>query len=300
MRSTPCAPGAPALPARWRKAGRRGYKRRVPECHLHLISDSTGETANAVARAALAQFESVQPVEHSWALVRTPRQVDRVLAAIRRNPGIVLYTLVEPGLSAALERGCRELGVACIDVLGRVLAGFARALGAEGGHSPGRQHLLDDEYYRRIDAMQFVLAHDDGQSLDGIGAADVIVVGVSRVSKSPTCMYLANRGVKAANVPWVAGAPFPEDRIARAGPLAVGLTASPDRIVQLRRNRLRGLGDGNNPYADPRAVRAEVAEARKLFARRGWPVIDVSRRSIEETAAAILQCLRDRQEAAET
>ncbi len=268
----------------------------VPVCHLHLISDSTGETANAVARAALAQFERVEPVEHSWALVRTAGQIDRVLGAIRRNPGIVLYTLVEPDLSAALERGCRDLGVACIDVLGRTMAEFARALGAEGGHSPGRQHLLDDEYYRRIDAMQFVLAHDDGQSLDGIGAADVIVVGVSRVSKSPTCMYLANRGVKAANVPYVAGAPFPEDRIARAGPLAVGLTASPDRIVQLRRNRLRGLDDHGNPYADPRAVRAEAMEARRLFARRGWPVIDVSRRSIEETAAEILQCLRDRRE----
>ncbi len=264
-------------------------------CHLHLISDSTGETASAVARAALAQFDRVEPIEHSWALVRTAPQIDRVLDAIRRNPGIVLYTLVEPGLQAPLEEGCRELGVVCVNVLGRVMSEFSRAFGTEGGHSPGRQHLLDGDYYRRIEAMQFVLDHDDGQSLDGLANADAILVGVSRVSKSPTCMYLANRGMKAANVPFVAGAHFPEREIAGAGPLVVGLTASPDRLVALRRSRLQGVGEhGPSAYADLRAVRDEVTAARRLFDRRRWPVIDVSRRSIEETAAAIAELHRDR------
>lgn len=267
----------------------------IPHLHLHLISDSTGETAGAVARAALSQFDRVEPVEHSWALVRTRRQIDRVLAAVRRNPGVVLYTLVEPELRTALENGCRGLGVVCVDVLGPTIAEFAGAFGAESNRSPGRQHLLDGDYYRRIDAMQYVLAHDDGQAPEGLAEADVILVGVSRVSKSPTCMYLANRGVKAANVPFVSGAAFPEDEIAAAGPLVVGLTVSPDRLVQLRRNRLRGLGEsGPSAYADLRAVQGEVAEARRLFARRRWPMIDVSRRSIEETAAAILELHRDR------
>ena len=268
-------------------------------CHLHLISDSTGETAGAVARAALAQFDRMEPVEHIWALVRTAGQIERILASVRCNPGVVLYTLVEPGLRAALEAGCRELGVVCVDVLGQVMAELAGAFGMEEGHSPGRQHLLDREYDRRIEAMQFAIDHDDGQALGGLARADVILVGVSRASKSPTCMYLANRGVKAANVPFVAGAPFPERAIAEAGPIVVGLTLSPDRLAQLRRNRLRGLGERESgPYADPRAVRDEVAQARRLFARRGWRVIDVSRRSIEETAAEILELHRGHAEGA--
>ena len=264
-------------------------------CHLHLISDSTGETASTVARAALAQFDAVEAVEHSWALVRTRDRLERALSSVRRNPGVVLYTLMEPDLRSTLEDGCRDLGVVCVDVLGQVMSEFVRAFGAEGVHVPGRQHLLDSEYYRRIDAMQFVLAHDDGQAPEDLPEADVIVVGVSRVSKSPTCMYLANRGVKAANVPFVSGAHFPEREIAEAGPPVVGLTASAGRLVELRRNRLHGLGErGPSAYADMGAVRDEVADARHLFARHGWPVIDVSRRSIEETAAAILELHRDR------
>lgn len=279
------------------RAGRKSIHRLVHTCHLHLISDSTGETVTAVARAALAQFEQVTPIEHSWSLVRTEPQLEKVLDAVRRDPGIVLYTLVEPTLHATLEEGCREIGVVCMDVLERVMSEFGRAFGTEGGHSPGRQHLLDSEYYRRIEAMQFVMAHDDGQSLGGVRDADVILVGVSRVSKSPTCMYLANRGIKAANVPFVPEARFPDQEIADAGPLVVGLTASADRLVQLRRNRLHSLGEREgSAYAEPRAVRDEVSEARRLFSRRQWPVIDVSRRSIEETAAAILELLRSRTE----
>jgi len=264
--------------------------------HLHLISDSTGETVSTVARAALAQFATVDMAEHSWALVRTRQQVEKVLRAVETQPGMVLYTLVEPNLRELLEAGCRGLGVPCVDVLHDVMDALSRTLNAEVGHFPGRQHALDAEYYRRIEAMQFVLAHDDGQGLRDIGRADVILIGVSRTSKTPTCIYLANRGVKAANVPFVDSRSFPEKSIAEAGPLVVGLTTSPDRLVQVRRNRLMTLNEERETdYIDPDAVKAEVSAARRMFGRHGWPIIDVTRRSIEETSAAILEIWRDRQ-----
>jgi regulator of PEP synthase PpsR (kinase-PPPase family) len=266
--------------------------------HLHLVSDSTGETVSTVARAVVAQFEDAQPIEHSWALVRTRRQIERVLDAIRAHPGVVLYTVVETELSALLEDGCREINIPCIGVLDRVMEVLSATLGAEIGHQPGRQHILDEEYYRRIEAMQFVVEHDDGQHLGGLGRADVILVGVSRTSKTPTCIYLANRGVKAANVPFVSRNTFPENEIARAGPLVVGLTANSERLIQIRRSRLEAMQeDKPTDYVDLEAVRAEINEARRMFVRRGWPLIDVSRRSIEETSAAILELWRNRAEA---
>ena len=266
--------------------------------HLHLISDSTGETVSAVARAAMAQFEGAQPIEHNWVLVRTRRQIDKVLDAIRDHPGVVLYTLVEPELRAVLEERCRELSLPCVAVLDRVMEVLSATLGAEIGHSPGRQHALDEDYYRRIEAMQFVLDHDDGQALDEIERADVILVGVSRTSKTPTCIYLANRGIKAANVPFVSHDSFPEAEIARAGPLVVGLTTNAERLLQIRHSRMEAMReDRPSDYVDPDAVRAEIAQARRLFGRKGWPVIDVSRRSIEETSAAILELFRNRREA---
>jgi regulator of PEP synthase PpsR (kinase-PPPase family) len=262
--------------------------------HLHLISDSTGETVSTVARAAISQFDAVEPVEHSWALVRTHQQVEKVLESVRRHPGVVLYTLVEPKLRTSLESGCHDLGIPCVNVLEGPMDVLSRTLNIEVGQSPGRQHALDADYYRRIEAMQFVLSHDDGQMLHDLNRADIILVGVSRTSKTPTCIYLANRGVKAANVPFVGLEGFPEKAIADAGPLVVGLTTSPDRLVQIRRNRLMTMREERvTDYVDPDVVKNEVAEARRLFGRRGWHVIDVSRRSIEETSAAILELYRD-------
>jgi [pyruvate, water dikinase]-phosphate phosphotransferase / [pyruvate, water dikinase] kinase len=265
--------------------------------HLHLVSDSTGETVHSVARACLVQFEEAEAVEHIWSMVRTKMQMERVIHGIEANPGVVLFTLVDEGLRSVLQEGCRKLQVSAIPVLDPVLAVLASRLGRKSRGLPGQQHLLDSDYFRRIDAMTFALAHDDGQSAWGLNDADVVLVGVSRTSKTPTCMYLANRGIKAANVPIVPGAPLPAELFATTRPLIVGLTNDPERLVQLRQNRLQLLHhehDRATEYTDSSAVREEVQQARRLFTERHWPVIDVTRRSIEETAAAILRLIARR------
>lgn len=263
--------------------------------HLHLISDSTGETVSTAARAAVSMFKDVDAIEHSWSLVRTRGQIEKVLGAIKDHPGMVFYTLVEPDLEEALQDGCRKMNIPCIPVLEQVVSALSAYLGATVGHQPGSQHVLDEEYFSRIEAMQFVLAHDDGQSLHDIAQADVILLGVSRTSKTPTCFYLANRGIKAANIPLVPGHPVPEEIFDTHESLIVGLTTTPERLIQIRHNRLRSMGeDSETDYVEAGAVRDEVNEAKRLFAVRKWPVIDVSRRSIEETAAEVLALHRQR------
>lgn len=263
--------------------------------HLHLVSDSTGETVHSVARACLVQFDDVQAVEHVWSMVRTRNQIERVIAGIGANPGLVLFTLVNDALRQVLQEGCRQLQVQAIPVLDPVIGALASYLGRQSHGVPGRQHLLDSEYFARIDAMTFAINHDDGQSPWGIDDADVCLVGVSRTSKTPTCLYLANRGIKAANVPFVPGVQLPGELLKTKKPLIVGLTNDPERLIHLRRNRLNMLDhhEGTD-YTDLEAVRSEVREARRVFAERHWPVIDVTRRSIEETAAAIYKLLMRR------
>jgi len=263
--------------------------------HLHLVSDSTGDTVHSVARACLVQFDEAQAIEHVWSMVRTPNQLDRVIAGVEANPGIVLYTLVNDALRQALQEGCRRLGVTTIPILDPVLGAMAAFLGRESRGLPGKQHLLDNEYFARIDAMTFAINHDDGQSTWGIDDSDVCLVGVSRTSKTPTSLYLANRGIKAANVPFVPGVPLPPELLAAEKPLIVGLTNDPDRLIQLRRNRLSMLDHNDETdYTDLEAVKSEVREARRVFTEQHWPVIDVTRRSIEETAAAIYKLLARR------
>jgi len=264
--------------------------------HLHLVSDATGETISSVARACLVQFEGVEPIEHVWSLIRTPGQLERVLAGVRTHPGPVLYTLVNEELRQGLVEGCRLAGVPSIPVLDPIIRTLSAHFGARIKGRPGLQHELDDEYYRRIDAVHFALGHDDGQAAERLEEADVIIVGVSRTSKTPTCMYLANRGVKAANVPLVPGLPLPDGVLQAKGPLVVGLTKDPGSLVEVRRTRLKHIGEerAGTDYVDLEQVRAEVVSARRLFNERGWPIIDVTRRSIEETAAAILTLLQDR------
>lgn len=261
------------------------------EFHLHLISDATGETVSAVARACLAQFPEADPIEHVWSLVRTPGQIDRVIAGIDLNPGVVLFTIVDQDLRVRLQEACRTLGVPCISVLEPVMGALASYLRRDSMGRPGRQHALDSDYFNRIDAMEFALSHDDGQLAQGMGQADVVIVGVSRTSKTPTCLYLANRGLKAANVPIVPGCPLPEVLMTTIRPLVVGLTKDPRSLVEIRRNRLRELhgGDQRTDYVDEERVAEEVREAKRLCAKMGWPLIDVTRRSVEETAAAIHQ-----------
>jgi regulator of PEP synthase PpsR (kinase-PPPase family) len=260
--------------------------------HLHLVSDATGETINSVARACLVQFEDVEAEEHIWTLVRTERQLTRVLAGIAEMPGLVLFTMVNEKLRRRLQEECRKLEISCIPVLDPVIGALAAFLGREAKGMPGRQHEMDAEYFGRIDAMGFALAHDDGQSSADYNEADVILVGVSRTSKTPTCIYLANRGIKAANFPVVPGVSLPADLLRTKRPLIVGLTKDPAQLVQVRRNRLRMISqDENTDYVDLELVRAEVLTCRRLCTQNNWPVIDVSRRSIEETAASIIQML---------
>lgn len=257
--------------------------------HLHLVSDSTGETLNAVAKAACAQFDMGRPIEHVYPLVRTRKQLDRALVEIESAPGLVLHTMVNQELREGLENRCRELGQTTVGVLDPVMGSLGSYLGAEVSHRPGAQHELDAKYFARIDALNFTMAHDDGQSAATLDMADVVLVGVSRTSKTPTCIYLANRGIKAANIPIVLGIALPPELDTVKRPLVIGLLASPERLIQIRRNRLLSLNeDAETEYVDLDAVRAEVAFARRLFAEKNWPVIDVTRRSIEETAAAVI------------
>ncbi|MDR3439607.1 pyruvate, water dikinase regulatory protein [Telmatospirillum sp.] len=262
----------------------------ITRFHIHLVSDASGETVSSVARACLVQFENVESIRHLWWLVRSPAQVERVIDGITANPGVVLVTLMDGAVRGLLEDACRRLQVPYIPVLDPVMAALAGYLQADFGAQPGRQHALDAAYFQRIDAMHFTLSHDDGQMLHDLDSADIVLVGISRTSKTPTCMYLANRGIKAANIPLVPEIPPPAELLAAKRPLIVGLTKEPKSLTDIRRSRLRFLGGGEeSDYADPERVRDEVNMARKLFTLHGWPVIDVSRRSIEEASAAILQ-----------
>jgi [pyruvate, water dikinase]-phosphate phosphotransferase / [pyruvate, water dikinase] kinase len=262
--------------------------------HLHLVSDSTGETLITVARAVVAQYEGVAAIEHVYPLVRSTTQLERVLSEIETAPGIVLYTLVEPELAHRLEETCRATSSPFLSVLEPVHSLLSSYLGTHSTARPGAQHMLNAEYFKRIDAMNFTLLHDDGHLPDDLDDADVILVGVSRTSKTPTAVYLANRGLKTANIPLVPGIPPPAVLDTARKALIIGLVATPERIVQIRQNRLLSLNaDDDTSYVDRDAVAEEIAVSRRLFARHGWPVIDVTRRSIEETAAAIIDHYRD-------
>ncbi|MGO4524508.1 pyruvate, water dikinase regulatory protein [Microvirga sp. 2MCAF35] len=262
--------------------------------HLHLVSDSTGETLITVARAVVAQYEGVAAIEHVYPLVRSNTQLERVISEIETAPGIVLYTLVEQDLAQRLEEVCRNTGSPHLSVLEPVHALLSSYLGTHSTARPGAQHMLNAEYFKRIDAMNFTLLHDDGHLPHDLDDADVILVGVSRTSKTPTAVYLANRGLKTANIPLVPGVPPPTVLETAKKALIVGLVATPERIVQIRQNRLLSLNaDDDTSYVDRDAVAEELAASRRLFARNGWPVIDVTRRSIEETAAAIIDHYRD-------
>jgi [pyruvate, water dikinase]-phosphate phosphotransferase / [pyruvate, water dikinase] kinase len=264
--------------------------------HLHLVSDATGETLTMVARAAAAQYATVSPIEHLYPMVRSKKQLDRAITEIAEQPGLVLYTLLEEDIIQHLEDKCRELGLPCMSVLGPVLRLFQSYLGSESIHRAGAQHVLNAEYFHRIDALNYTMFHDDGQHVDGLEEADVVLVGVSRTSKTPTSIYLANRGIKTGNVPLVPGVPLAPEVEKLTRPLVVGLFASPERIVQIRENRLLGLKahHADDQYIDKTAVAEEVALSRRLCAKNNWPSIDVTRRSIEETASAVIRLLSER------
>ncbi|MEZ5838493.1 MAG: pyruvate, water dikinase regulatory protein [Geminicoccaceae bacterium] len=269
--------------------------------HLHLISDSTGETVTTVARAAVSQFEDVVAVEHVWFFVRTRTQLDQVLTIIDALPGIVVFTLVSPELRHVLQEHCRQRGIPSVPVLDSLMSALTNMLGSAGRPQIGRQHAMDDGYFSRIEAMDFAMRHDDGQFYEELDEADVVLVGVSRTSKTPTCVYLANRGLKSANIPIVPDLPQLHILERLQKPLVVGLTINPESLVHIRRSRQKMLGIDHDDdsryggdYADVERVRRELVLARRLFARNNWPEIDVTKRSVEETAATIYQLYQSR------
>ena len=263
--------------------------------HVHLVSDSTGETLVETSRASCAQYQHGMAVEHLHALVRSQTQLDKALSSIEHYPGLVFYTLVNQDRRRRLEEHCKALGVTAVSILDPVLASLGRYLGAPMSSEVGAQRTMDAEYFSRIGALDFAMAHDDGQNIEGLADADIILLGISRTSKTPTCIYLANRGFRTGNIPMVPGYVLPHFIENLTKPLIVGLVSSPDRIVQIRRNRLTSLGDGSeSSYVDRHQVRDEMKTAKRLFAKNNWPVVDVSRRSIEETAARIINLLQDR------
>ncbi len=265
--------------------------------HVHLVSDSTGETLNAMLKATASQFVAAKPLEHIYALVRSAAQMEKTLAEIEASPGIVLYTVINPELRRLLEIRCSELQTPAISILDPLLHAFTDYLGLEQSHQRGAQHQLDEKYFNRIAALDYTLSHDDGQMVWDLEPADVVLIGVSRTSKTPTCMYLANRGVKAANVPLIPTSDPPPELFKLRKPLIVGLVASPERLAQIRKSRLGGLNAAGvaEEYSDHDLIRAEVLRAKRLCAKHRWPVIDVTRKSVEETAAAILTKLSARE-----
>ncbi|MGB1077209.1 MAG: pyruvate, water dikinase regulatory protein [Bdellovibrionales bacterium] len=269
----------------------------VKSFYLHLVSDATGTTLQSLARAAIAQFEGLDTEERYWPLIRTERQLIRVLEDVEKHPGPVLFTFVDEEMRRSLRIKCAELGVPAIAVMDPLLKALSAYTGLTVQGVPGLQHAMDEDYFKRVDAIDFALGFDDGQLIKGLEDADVVLVGVSRTSKTPTCVFLARRGIKAGNIPLVPNVEFPEKLLNLENPpLFVGLTESPDRLIQLRSTRMR-VDEGkdnlyNNKYIDPEAVEEEVINARKLFKKNKWPIIDVTRRSVEETAAEIMVLLQ--------
>ena len=264
--------------------------------HLHLLSDSTGETLEMIAKAALAQFDDAEVIRHFWPMVRSLHHLDRIVEDLAANPGLVLYTLVNDETRRRLEDRCRALGLPHVAPLDGVTVALEDRLGEQAKGRPGRQHMLDEAYFARVDAIQFTIAHDDGVAPEDWEEADIVLAGVSRSSKTPTSIYLANRGYKVANIPLVMESPPPPVLFGLERPMVVGLTTAPRRLVEIRRNRLLSLNQTTDTaYVDEDKVESEVALARRMFADNGWPVIDVTRRSIEETAAGIMRLLAERE-----
>ena len=271
-------------------------KNRAIYFHVHLVSDSTGETLVTMSRASCAQFPQAKPIEHLHALVRSQSQLDKALINIKELPGIVFHTLVNQERRHYLERKCAEFNMPAVSILDPALASLGRYLGVSMSSEIGAQRTMNEQYFSRIGALDFTMAHDDGQNIEGLIQAQILLLGISRTSKTPTCIYLANRGYKAANIPLIPGAPLPDILLKLKQTLVVGLISSPDRIVEIRRQRLSSLGQGQTDYVDKDRVREEMMAAKRMFAKNGLPIVDVSRRSIEETAARIINLYQDFQQ----
>ncbi len=268
---------------------------------LHLVSDATGTTLLGLSRACLAQFEHIEPNQKFWPLVRTEKQLEKVLQRIEENPGPVIFTFVNEKMRRRVIDCCEHLGIPCIPVLDPIFHGLSTFLGRSPKGIPGLQHTVDDAYFKRVAAVDFAMRFDDGRNLKDLKKADVILVGVSRTSKTPTCVFLARRGVMAANIPLVPGVEVPEEHLSLELPLYVGLIATPERLMHIRKSRLKSDKTdqkvlSENEYLDEEKIEDEIRKARKIFGRHGWPVIDVTKKSVEETAAEIMSLLQAKRE----
>lgn len=264
----------------------------MSKINLHLISDSTGETLGSMSRAVMSQFKNVEVEEYVWSLVRTKQKMQEAVDLIKLNPGIVLYTILDQDLLDFLIKECDSKDILAISALGEIIEGFSSYLGKETIKKPGRQHLLDKEYFERIEAINFTINHDDGQKTDDLDEAQIILVGPSRTSKSPTCAYLSHRGIKAANVPFISGIKMPKILYELKKPLIVGLIINPENLIHIRKSRMSLFSQNiteENKYVALEEVKRELLEARKLYNSKNWGVIDVTRKSIEETSATIIQ-----------
>jgi [pyruvate, water dikinase]-phosphate phosphotransferase / [pyruvate, water dikinase] kinase len=262
---------------------------------MHLISHASGEMVEMVARNSVAQLDGVEVERHLWKMVRNLGLVPEILGEIAQRRGIVFHSIAATDIREALEEGCGRLRVPCLFVLEPFVTRLSEFSGAPVRFRTAARDFIDEEYYRRVEAMKYTLSHDDGLAADNLEDADVILVGVSRATKTPTCMYLASRGIKAANVPVVPGVPLPDGVLKSKKPLVVGLTVDPRVLVKVRSARLKRLSeDETTSYSETESVAREVLEARRLCARHGWRVLDVTNRPIENTAAFILELLQQR------
>jgi len=265
-------------------------KRSKKKLTIHLVSDSTGETLRSVGAAAAAQFSSADYVERVYPLIRTQKQLERVFKKIKQGRGIVLCTLVDDKLRKELEDFCGLEKIPYMPIMESIVSLIEKYLKERAIKKPGGQHELNKEYFRRIEAINYALEHDDGQRKETLDQAEIIIVGVSRTSKTPTCIYLANQGIKAANVPLLPGQDLPKEITKAKNSLVVSLIISPKSLVEIRQKRTKNLGleEPKDQYTDLYNVEREIENAKKIFSSMGWPIIDTTRRSVEETAAAIL------------
>jgi len=256
---------------------------------VHLISDSTGDTLLAVAGAIFSQFDDLETKEYLWTLVLTSQQLEKTIKLVEKKKGMVLHTIANKEHVLKLEESCKQMGVLCVNVLGDLVTKISEHIHESPNPEPGKQHVIDEDYFKKIDAINFSIAHDDGQYTENMQNADIILVGPSRSSKSPTSMYLAYRGYKTANIPFVLNRSFP-DLSEFSNPFIVGLSMSPNRMVEIRKNRLASINENTgSDYANIEKVTEEVSESKKMCLRNGWSIIDVSNKSVEEIAAKIIQ-----------
>ena len=261
--------------------------------NVYLVSDSTGETLDRIFLSLKSQFANFEYEKKEFAFVRTEQQINKIIKECNQiENSIILYTIVETKLAKYLASQSEKNSVPCFGVLGNLILSFSKLLNQKAIHKPSAQHVLDDDYYKRIEAIQFTMSHDDGKKVDDINDADVILLGVSRTSKTPTSIYLANRGYKTVNIPLVLDQKVPEDLIINKTSCIIGLIADPERLSDIRRNRVAIMKDQNlKEYTDLSFIKKEVEDSKNLFKKNNWPIIDVTRRSVEETAASILKII---------